>query len=79
MDYLVTEARYVAGYTVWLRFRDGSAGEIDLETELHGDVFEPLKDMMFFRRFRVEGGALEWSNGASFAPEFLHENIRVAT
>ena len=79
MEYLIVEARYIAGHTVWLRFRDGSSGEIDLEPELHGEVFEPLRDVDAFRRFRVDGGALEWPNGASFAPEFLHDNVRVAT
>ena len=34
------EARYVGGHTVWLRFHDRAAGEIDLEPELHGEVFE---------------------------------------
>ncbi len=24
------EARYVSGYTVWLRFDDGTTGEVDL-------------------------------------------------
>jgi hypothetical protein len=79
LDYLLEEARYVAGHTVWLRFRDGSTGEVDLTTELHGEVFEPLRDLGVFRLFRVEGGALEWPNGASFAPEFLRDQIRVAT
>ena len=30
MNYHVLEARYVGGHTVWLRFQDGTAGEIDL-------------------------------------------------
>lgn len=30
MDYHVLEARYIGGHVVWLRFRDGTAGEIDL-------------------------------------------------
>ncbi len=30
MDYHIVEARYVAGHVVWLRFRDGTSGEIDL-------------------------------------------------
>jgi hypothetical protein len=79
MDYLVTEARYVGAYTIWLRFKDGSAGEIDLGPELHGEVFEPLRDPQFFRRFQVhpELQTLVWPNGADFAPEFLHDNIRV--
>ena len=30
MDYHVLEARYVRDHIVWLRFRDGTCGEIDL-------------------------------------------------
>lgn len=79
MDYDVLEARYLGGYRVWLRFRDGTSGEFDLEGELHGPVFEPLKDPEFFRQFIVhpEFETLVWPNGADFAPEFLHNNIRV--
>ena len=36
MDYHVLEARYVGAYVVWLRFRDGTAGEIDLAQEFAG-------------------------------------------
>jgi Protein of unknown function (DUF2442) len=43
MNYDVLEARYVGGYVIWLRFRNGTAGEIDLERELFGPVFEPLR------------------------------------
>ena len=39
VDYDVLEARYVSGHTVWLRFRDGTVGEIDLAPEfLHDNV-----------------------------------------
>lgn len=44
MPYDVLEARHVVGYVLWLRFRDGTEGEIDLEPELYGAVFEPLRD-----------------------------------
>jgi hypothetical protein len=79
MDYDVLEARYRSGYTVWLLFRDGTAGEIDLLPELRGPVFEPLHDLAVFRQFTVhpEFQTLVWPNGADFAPEFLHDNIRV--
>ena len=78
MVYDVMEARYVEGYTVWLRFRDGTAGEIDLTDELWGEVFEPLKDLDLFRQFRIcdPGHTLEWPNGADLAPEFLHDNVK---
>ena len=81
MDYHVMEARYVGGYVIWLRFRDGTAGEIDLSRELWGEVFEPLRDLEYFKRFTIdpEGQTLVWPNGADFAPEFLHDPVRVTT
>ena len=36
MDYHVLEARYVGGHVVWVRFRDGTTGEIDLAPALNG-------------------------------------------
>jgi len=79
MDYDVVEARYVGGRTVWLRFRDGTAGEIDLSSELYGPMFEPLRDPLVFSQFQIhpEFCTLVWANGADFAPEFLHSKIRV--
>lgn len=80
MDYNVTEARYVAGYVVWLRFRDGTTGEVDLARELYGTVFEPLKDVAYFRQVRLDPDSrtIVWPNGADIAPEYLHELVRVA-
>lgn len=79
MDYDVIEARYIGGHVVWLRFRDGTSGEIDLKPALQGPVFEPLHDPAYFRQFSIhpEFETLVWPNGADFAPEFLHDNIRV--
>jgi hypothetical protein len=71
----VEQAKYIDGYKVWLSFNDGAQGEIDLSSELYGEVFEPLKDISFFKSFSLEGHTLSWSNGADFAPEFLREHI----
>nr|VFJ88983.1 MAG: Protein of unknown function (DUF2442) [Candidatus Kentron sp. LFY] len=73
----VVQAKYIDDYTVWLSFDDGVQGEIDLSSELHGEIFEPLKDKAFFESFTLEGHTLSWRNGADFAPEFLRENISV--
>ncbi len=79
MDYDVMEAQYVSGYIVKLKFRDGTAGEIDLGPELWGPVFEPLRDLELFKQFRLdpECQTLVWPNGADLAPEFLHDNVHV--
>jgi hypothetical protein len=74
----IIEARYVDGYTIWLRFNDGIEGEVDLKNELWGPIFEPLKDPERFRQFTVdpELHTIVWENGADFSPEFLHSSIR---
>jgi hypothetical protein len=71
----VTKAKYIENYKVWLSFNDGAEGEVNLASELHGEIFEPLKDIDFFKSFTLEGHTLSWNNGADFAPEFLRENI----
>ena len=77
----VTEAKYLRGYVIWLRFNDGAEGEVDLEPELDGEVFSPLKDLEQFKRFRVdpELDTVVWDNGADLAPEFLRAQIRFTT
>ncbi len=75
----LVEARYVRGFVIWLRWSDGSQGEVDLAGELHGPVFEPLRDPAYFRSFIVspEMHTIVWPNGADLAPEFLHDRTRV--
>lgn len=69
----VARAEYQAGYRIWIEFEDGQSGIIDLEHELDGPVFAPLRDVRVFRSFKVDAVAktLVWPNGADFAPEFL--------
>ena len=75
----LVEARHVDRYAVWLRSGDGAEGEVDLSAQLYGPIFEPLKNVEFFRRFVVhpELKTLVWPHGADFAPEFLRASIRV--
>ena len=76
----ITDARYVENHTIWLRFADGTEGEVDLKQELHGEVFEPLKEQTYFKAFTLhsELRTVVWPNGADFAPEFLRAALRVA-
>ena len=74
----LVEARHCGRYRVWLRFKDGIEGEVDLEDELWGEVFEPLKDVELFAKLRADPElfTLVWPNGADFAPEFIYERTK---
>ena len=70
----VVEASYVRNYVLHIRFADGTEGDVDLERELTGAVFEPLRAISYFRQFKVDADihTVTWPNGADFAPEFLY-------
>ena len=75
----IEEARYLHDYVLWLRFSDGTAGEVDLADELSGPLFEPLRDLGQFRTVRLDAelDTICWDNGADLAPEYLRERVRV--
>jgi len=57
-------------------FDDGTIGIVDFQPWLEGPIFEPLKDVAYFRRFFLDGGTVAWPNGADIAPETLYERAR---
>ena len=71
----VKHVKHLAGYSLRIVFSNGVVKDVDLSGELHGEVFEPLKDPEFFKRVAVnpETETIEWPNGADFAPEFLYD------
>ncbi len=71
----VTEASYVGDYRLKIRFEDDEVRIVNLAGHLDGPVFEPLKDLSFFRRFTVNRDidTVVWPNGADFSPDFLYE------
>jgi Protein of unknown function (DUF2442) len=71
----VSEVRPAGEYRLWLRFSDGFEGEVDLDAELEGPVFGPLRDPAAFAQVSVdtELRTVAWPNGADLAPEYLHD------
>lgn len=69
----VKKAEYVEGYIVKLLFNNGETRLVDLYSSLVGEIFAPLKDIEYFKRFSVKFNTIEWENGADFAPEYLYE------
>jgi hypothetical protein len=75
----VIESTYVKDFTIKIRFADGVEGEVNLRDEFIGEIFQPLKDISYFKGFTVdpELHTLVWPNGADFAPEFLYDKIKI--
>jgi hypothetical protein len=69
----VIQAEYRGQYRILVRFNDGSEKTVDFRDWLEGPIFEPLKEVAYFRRFFIDGGTIAWPNGADIAPETLYE------
>ena len=74
-NFSVKEAQYTNHHRVWIKFYDGSNGEVDLSNYLSGEIFEPLKSISYFRNLTVQRSTIAWENGADFAPEFLYDLV----
>jgi uncharacterized protein DUF2442/uncharacterized protein DUF4160 len=67
------------GYSVRVSFEDGLIADVDLSYLLdYGGVFEPLRDLEYFRQLRadVEAGTIVWPNEADIAPETLYARAK---
>ena len=78
---LLVDAKVGDDHLVYVSFDDGLAVEVDLSYLLdYGGVFEPLRDIGYFRRLRAdsEAGTIVWPNEADIAPETLYERAKLA-
>ncbi|MBM3335555.1 DUF2442 domain-containing protein [Candidatus Sumerlaeota bacterium] len=57
------------------RFENDEVRVVDVSAHLDGPVFEPLRDLSFFRQFKVNHDidTVVWPNDADFSPDFLYE------
>jgi hypothetical protein len=69
----VSKAVYLDNYRISLTFNNGVTKTVDLQSELNGTVYEPLRQLENFKKFQVKYNTVEWANGADYAPEYLYE------
>ena len=71
----IKKANYIKDYKIEITFDNNKTKIVDLKDHLTGEVFKPLKDIVYFRNFKVdeELDTIVWENGADIAPEFLYE------
>ncbi len=79
----VVSVRPEGEQSLFVRFTDGTSGEVDLRIllasqQVAGTIFEPLREAAFFARATLEYGAVTWPNGADLAPDAMYDEIRAA-
>ena len=56
--------KYLNEYKLRIKFSDSIIKEVDLKEELYGDIFEPLKEISYFKQVKVNPDitTIEWFN-----------------
>jgi len=67
------EVKALANYRIWLRYDDGTQGEVDLADLAGRGVFKAWDDPTFFSAVRLAShGAVEWGSGLDLCPDALY-------
>jgi hypothetical protein len=71
----IKSVSYVNDYKIKVVFDDDTIKLVDLKPYLEGEIFQPLKNVEYFKKVKVNTNidTIYWDNGADFAPEFLDE------
>jgi hypothetical protein len=64
-------------YCLFVRFKDGLAGRVQLKREELTGALAPLRDAQFFKQVFVDYGAVAWPGEIDLAPDAMY--ARVAT
>ncbi len=76
----VTKATYIEDFIINLTLKtvDNNSSktitkDVDLYQYIQGKkatgIFAPLKNMEYFKKFKLNANTIEWENGADIAPE----------
>ena len=64
------------GYRIWLRYTDGTAGEIDLSHLAGRGVFKAWKNRAFFETVYIASpGAIAWGEDIELCPDALYMQL----
>lgn len=75
----VVDVKATNDYRLWLRFDDGTEGEVDVASLVaFTGVFERLRDPAVFADVHVNSdiGTIVWPTGADIDPGVLYENLQ---
>lgn len=67
----IIDMKYIDGYKLKLKFENKEYKIVDLQSHLDGKIFEPLKDISYFKSVTLNKDidTIVWSNNADFLYE----------
>jgi hypothetical protein len=71
----VKQAQYLEDYKLLLTFNDKKKKVVDFKKMLRGfkgEVFRPLKDLQYFKKFKLDLNTIVWPNEADVCPDVLY-------
>ena len=71
----VVEVRPEPDYRLFVRFRDGLTGHIQLERKNMTGVLSPLADPSFFEQVFIDSGAVAWPGEIDLAPDAMYATV----
>jgi hypothetical protein len=71
----VVEVKPQPGYRLFIRFKDGLAGPVQLRPEELTGVLAPLLDARFFDQVFINDGAVAWPGEIDLAPDAMYDQV----
>jgi hypothetical protein len=71
----VVEVQPEPGYCLFVRFKDGLSGRVQLPREELTGALAPLLDEQFFKRVFIDHGAVAWPGEIDLAPDAMYAQI----
>jgi hypothetical protein len=71
----IVEVRPEPDYCLFLRFKDGLMGRVQLRRDELTGVLSPLLDAQFFKRVFIDQGAVAWPGQIDLAPDAMYAQV----
>ena len=78
VPWVVTHVGVLSGFRLFVRFVDGTEGEVDMSAMVaarDAGVFKELADPVAFSKAFNDDGHVAWPTGQDLAPDAMHDEI----
>ncbi len=71
----IVEVKPEPDYRLFVRFKDGLTGRVQLRREQLTGALAPLQDQHLFEQVFIDSGAVAWPGEIDLAPDAMHAEV----